>query len=333
MKKTAILLAVAAAFFTTALQAQVIEPEALLTEDELIIPEEKPKVDQQIFTHLALGVTFTNPSTILLPNVATTLTPYVQIRGGLDFIGTSQSGFWPLLTVSKFYKTPIQVANVKFGDNQYDIQLDGTINMSELKLLFDIFPGKRTGFHFTAGFFWDVFAGGNFAEVYTAKPFLTNPSDYETIGVLFKKDPVTNDYKYRLATDANGMLKLNLHTNPFRPYLGIGFGRAIRPDKRVRVTFDMGAFYIGGFKVQAKVQQRDNLNQWDKKNLVTYTVTSADTAEFSDSGTPYDEFDVSNIPVVSSLFGDANGKVRVLETLGKFGFIPYMKLSLYIRIF
>ena len=334
MKKTAILLAAFAVLFPAALRAQVIEPEELLTEDLQIIPAEKPKPDDQIFTHLALGVTFLNPSTIVLPNVATTITPYVQVRAGLDFIGTRQGGFWPLLTVSNFYKTPITLPNIQFGDNQYDIQVDGTVNMSELKVLFDFFPGKRTGFHFTAGFFWDVFSGGNFAEVYTAKPFLPQ-SDWQTLGVTFKKDPSTGDYQYRLATDDKGMLKLNLHTNPFRPYIGIGFGRAIRPDKRVRVTFDLGAFYIGGFKVQADVQQHNSLGGWDTNNLVKYTLTSADTAEFnsSDPSKPLDEFDISGIPVVNSLFADENGMVRITEALNKIKFSPYAQLHLYIRIF
>ena len=57
--------------------------------------------------------------------------------------------------------------------------------------------------------------------------------------------------KISISTDPKGFVNADIKVGVVRPYVGIGFGRAVNPDNRVRVTFDMGVLITGGFKVQS----------------------------------------------------------------------------------
>ena len=52
-----------------------------------------------------------------------------------------------------------------------------------------------------------------------------------------------------VTTDANGIARANLKVNSFKPYVGLGFGRAVSKH-RVNVAFDMGLQFWGSPKVE-----------------------------------------------------------------------------------
>ena len=99
------------------------------------------------------------------------------------------------------------------------------------------------------------------------------------------------------------MLTVGIKAFPVRPYVGIGFGRAVRPDKRVCVTFDMGAFF------------------WGTPVLVGYDYS------IDPNGTA-----VGFSPERVSKSQDLQGLAQPLEILGKVPAYPVMKLNIFIRI-
>ncbi len=324
MKKAVLLLAAALVFSAIGANAQEQTEEVFLPDEGEQIEAVKPEVDKMIFNHLSLGVAPLDPSTIVLPNVATTVTPYVQLRLGADW--------FPSLTWAGVTGSPYTLPSVKFGDNKYDISLDAKLNISAMKFFVDIFPTKRIGFHFTVGMLADVFAGGRLIEAYTTQPFLTNPSDYGTLGI--------NIPEGRIATDKTGNLKVAVKANAVRPYIGIGFGRAVRPDKRVRVTFDMGAFYLGGFRLTVPVQPElaPGVYNEDDAARITKELTSDDLALAGEDYKNFDLIEAGTLPpavesIVGTLFG-LNVPFHAIDGVRKATrWSPYMKLTIYINIF
>ena len=56
---------------------------------------------------------------------------------------------------------------------------------------------------------------------------------------------------YRIPVDQNGNISGGLKVSSFRPYLGLGFGRAI-PKKRIGFMFEMGVQFHNTPKVPAR---------------------------------------------------------------------------------
>ena len=231
--------------------SEAIEEAPSEVQEELPLYTEEPKVDRQIFNHLAAGVPITFP---ILPQgigiieVATTLTPIIQLRLGYTL---------PVLSVASF--TMNQLSGAVPQLEQYKvIDYNGTkINLGESKFSFgtnlgginflmDVFPGKKTPFHFTFGFYVNPDSPDNLLEVRAdlssaLKEAGFTPGKYNEVYFGFNDDDPT----FRVSPNSEGILKVGVRTNPIHPYVGIGFGRAIRPDRRVCVTFDMGAIYWG----------------------------------------------------------------------------------------
>ncbi len=318
MKKTfAIFLALTAFAFISA-RAQEIDPvepaqdtvavaePAPALEEPLPLYTEAPKEDKQIFNHIAAGIPIDFP---ILPDgigiieIATTCTPYLQFRLGYSL---SLLDVMPGITINEISALASQVApgtnitKINIGDSKFEF---GT-NIGGLKLLMDVFPGKRTGFHFTFGAFVNP---GNADHIFEINGNLSGalkdagftPGKFNEVYFGFNDD----DPKFRISPSKDGIISAGIVAWPVRPYVGIGFGRAVRPDKRVCVTFDMGAFF------------------WGKPVLVGYDYS------LDPNGTA-----VGFSPERVSQSNDLKGLATPLEILGKVPAYPVMKLNIFIRI-
>ena len=226
---------------------QVIQEAAeLLPVEELDVP----KVDKQIFNHLAVGVPIDFPflpDGIGIVEVATTLTPHLQLRAGysMGLLGLFTPSVNDIRNLSPqlAQQIPSEIdyngKKINIGDSKFNLSM----NTGGFKFFLDVYPGKKAGFHFTFGAFVNNpnaiqvkadlstalkdagFAPGRYNEVYFG---------------LSDEDPT-----FRISPDQNGVVTAGLHTWAIRPYVGLGFGRAIDPDRRVCVSFDMGAFFWG----------------------------------------------------------------------------------------
>lgn len=180
---------------------------------------------QKAFRHLSIGAGLGTDGAHI--ELATSLGPYVQLRAGY---GTA-------VGILSYKVNGISVP-IHPGDPWYgtaDVPLTLRLGMHDGHVLFNIHPG-RTAFHFTLG----TYLGSG--------SFLTGtlsylPSDYNTVGI--------NVDGYLIKAN-NDILKTAMYAKGIgspsfavKPYFGIGFGRALRVDRRMSFSIDLGVQYQG----------------------------------------------------------------------------------------
>jgi len=171
------------------------------------------------FDHLAVGLEL--GTTGYGFELATNATSNISLRAGLT-------------TMPRISPT---VKDVHYKDNgvQKSTDVKGTVHLSDFKLLGDYYPFANNSFHLTAGFYLGR------SEIVTAHntiPLELQPGDGLEIG-----DQIATP-------DENGYARANLKVNAFKPYLGVGFGRAISKNK-INVACDLGVQFWGKPKAYA----------------------------------------------------------------------------------
>lgn len=180
--------------------------------------------DKQLFNHLSLGISVGLDG--VGAQLALPVSPYVQLRAGYaifpyTFMKSVEDFTWEGKQLEAF---PVGYTAWKGGNG---------------KFLLDIFPGKKTPFHLTAG----VWAGpGKYVhwEAYLGD-------------ILEKEEYASVVYTYgsiSFSTDAEGVVQADALMKRWVPYVGLGFGRAVRPGKRVSINADLGVLITGGTTVQ-----------------------------------------------------------------------------------
>ena len=218
--------------------------------------------DKQLFNHLGAGVSVGMDGIGI--NLATTITPYVQARAGYNFL--------PEIKVKdievdvnidgnneQVIKNAYKAVTGKDLDIPRNVLIDGKINMNNFKLLFDIYPSKTSAWRLTVGFY----AGkSQIIDAYT-----TNCQ--EQLSALTAYNEIADDYnagKYASVVPAGApetlpiagvklgdyLVKPNgpearafLKVNGFKPYVGIGSGRAISNKHRFSFAWDLGCQFWG----------------------------------------------------------------------------------------
>ena len=176
----------------------------------------------QVFNHLSVGVGLGTDG--LSFELASPLGSHVDVRAGYGF-GLGLIGY----SVKDF-----SIPDPSTGGN-VNAPLKLGFGMSDARLLFNIYPGKG-GFHFTVGAYLGSprFIRGSITNL---------PSAYNTAGIE------VDDY---LVKAKNGALDVNLCAPGLggagfavKPYVGIGYGRAVPTAKAVSFSVDLGAQYQG----------------------------------------------------------------------------------------
>lgn len=202
------------------------------------------KKDNLIFNHLSAGVSVGLDG--VGAHLAAPIGRHFGVRAGYTFIPSYNTTILDL----PFIGSQIDAEDLKFTINegepsQRDIDLSKvdfglTLNNFGPHLLVDLYPGKKSGFHFTLG-----------AVMAQDKHFLSTtadlsgqlqPNEYASLGISYKGIP-------DITTDENGILHLDLRSNSIHPYAGIGFGRPLNMRHRVSVNFDLGIVYLGKAEV------------------------------------------------------------------------------------
>jgi hypothetical protein len=135
------------------------------------------------------------------------------------------------------------------------VDIGGKLNMGDFKLLVDWYPFRSSSFHATAGFF---IGRSTVVEIDNKEPFVKE--NYRgnagiELGVMDPSNP-QSESRYTLMTDVNGDVHAELEVSSFKPYLGIGFGRAV-PKGRVGVQFDLGVQFWGRPELNANMNYVD----------------------------------------------------------------------------
>lgn len=210
--------------------------------------------DKNIFNHLAVGVNIGTPGIGI--DVSAPLTRYVAVRGGVNFfpvIKWSDSFYFE--GASEYNQVRAQHPELNLPETSLgysdNIDYEASTHNTTGHVLFDIYPGKNATFHFTLGAY---FGGSSIIKAKNKeRGIFKGISEYnnyveqhpnaglDPIGVEF-------DDNYLLKPDADGNVEGDVHVSGFRPYVGIGVGRAV-PGHRMGFQFDFGVMFWNKPKV------------------------------------------------------------------------------------
>ena len=189
---------------------------------------QEQEIEYGLFNHLSAGVSVGTDGIGL--EVASPITNFLSVRLGYSFLPIKYTGNFDFDSDEAFLRK-------EDGSGYYDnVDVEGKLHMGDLKLLFDLYPSKKSSFRFTAG----AYIGNS--KLVTAKSTneFINKRYWGNSGPELGKG-LKN---YTIVSDENGVINADLKTNSFKPYLGIGFGRAI-PKNRLSVSFDLGVQFWG----------------------------------------------------------------------------------------
>lgn len=203
--------------------------------------------DKQLFNHLSLGVNLGQDG--IGVEIAAPVSPFVQLRAGYSIFP---------YTFTKWADVDYVFEDIHLGSFPVGFTFWKGGNG---KFLLDFFPGKKTPFHITAG----VFAGSG--KLIHWEAYL---DDY-----IEMEDRATREFTYKgftFSTDANAYVKADAQLGHWVPYVGLGFGRAVNPGKRLTVSADLGVLITGGTKIQTYNYVKNPAGEpviLQSKNLVT----------------------------------------------------------------
>ena len=220
-------------------------------------------VEWGLFNHMSLGLGL--GTTGISVDVAAPICPYVAVRAGADILPDIK--FRPALDLG-FNQEIKDFVYEWFNERLPDkIDFDGKLKYTAGHLLFDVYPFKNSSFHVTAG-------------AYLGNKELVNMN---TLGYEFLLKTIY-DYNhseireewglgkigvklgnYFLEPDKEGMINATVEVNALRPYIGVGFGRAIPTKHRFACNFDLGLQFWGTPKVY--LEGDNGKSQLEKSNL------------------------------------------------------------------
>jgi hypothetical protein len=183
-----------------------------------------------IFDHVSAGVSL--GTTGIGFEVAAPVTNYLQARVGYSFMPKFKvKGDQKIDSKNSIFKK-------EDGSGYYDgVDFEGKLNIGDFKILLDFYPFRTSTFRVTAGAYIGT---SKICTVNTTNTFL-NSKYWGNSGPELGKAPLQT---YTVVSEKDGSVSVDLKTNSFKPYIGIGFGRAV-PKGRVSVCFDLGVEFWG----------------------------------------------------------------------------------------
>ena len=220
------------------------------------------QVELGIFDNMSVGLGLGTTGISL--DVAAPITPLLAVRLGADIV--------PKITIHPALDLGItkdiqEISMDLIGERLPDkIDFDGKIKFAAGHLLVDIYPFKKSSFHVTAGAY---LGGKEIGNLNTAGDQILLKAIYEYNKAIELVDP---DLKvgvklgnYFLEPNKDGVIKTSLEVNALRPYIGIGFGRAVPTKHRFACNFDLGFQFWGTPKVY--LEGDNGKTQLDKSDL------------------------------------------------------------------
>ena len=179
-----------------------------------------------IFNSLSVGVSA--GTTGIGVDVATPVTPHFAIRGGVSFM--------PGIHINT--DADVNLSDPELGEKTSTLDLRGTTKRASGELLVNYYPFLSSSFFVTAG----AYFGGK--EMIKIDGHSDELAEYIQNGG--DANIVIGDQT--IAVDKNGNVSGGLKVSGFRPYIGLGFGRAV-PKKRIGVQFELGVQFHGSPKL------------------------------------------------------------------------------------
>ena len=214
--------------------------------------------DNNVFRHYSLSVGV--GTTGVTGDLGTMVTDHLGLRGGVDYMPKFTYNTWlDMSFVNQYVATAADQYGVQIPANileQYGlpdkVQVEGKYDNFTGHALLDIHPVKSSGFRFTVGAY---IGKSDIVTVANKEPFM-NPEYAGKAGIDLSRKGSSPMEKYTIVTDAAGNLDAKVKVNGFKPYLGIGFGRAV-PKNRIGLQFDLGVQFWGKPELQTNLMYYD----------------------------------------------------------------------------
>lgn len=205
----------------------------------------KAQEDKNLFNHLSVGVNAGTPGIGL--DVAMPIGNYVQVRAGF--------ATFPTIKVKTDFDIdlPEEARNFLHANGYTDIdnvEVEAKVGFTNGKLLFDVYPFKKSSFHLTVGAY---FGSSDIVKLYNREnALLKGVAEFNTL-VDRNQYPGVDKVgvelgDYLLTPNDEGNVEAKIKTASFKPYVGIGFGRAV-PKKRLGFMTEIGCQFWGSPKV------------------------------------------------------------------------------------
>ncbi len=191
-----------------------------------------------ICNSLAVGL---NVSTIGIGvDVATPITKYVMLRGGVSFM--------PGIMINTDVDVEVNDPTGLRGAYPARLAMEGSLKRTQGEVVASIYPFPRFPFFISAGAYW----GGE--KLMTIQGHSDELKNYIALGN--QAGIAIGDYV--LPVDENGNVSGGLKVKAVRPYVGIGFGRVV-PKKRLGFSGELGVQVHGTPEVYTDYGNLDQL--------------------------------------------------------------------------
>lgn len=172
-----------------------------------------------IFNSVAIGLNV--GTTGVGVDVATPITKYVMLRGGVSFM--------PGITIKTDVDVEVDDPTGQMGSYPARLAMEGSLKRTQGELVASVYPFPSFPFFISAGAF---FGGDKLATIQGHSEELKN-----YIAQGSQAGVAIGDYV--LPVDKNGNVSGGLKVKAVRPYVGIGFGRIV-PKKRLGFSGELG---------------------------------------------------------------------------------------------
>lgn len=217
--------------------------------------------DKQLFNHVGAGLSVGLDGIGI--NLATTITPYVQARVGVGIMPKIQVNDIDVemnidgsqvVEANSFINMYNQLPGVNKIDNinpPKELSMSAKLNMTNFKMLFDIYPSKTSSWRLTVGFYagksqlLEAWTTNYDRELQTITDYNAALETHPELAQQFGLKPIGVEVGDYLIKPDGPQARAYLKVNGFKPYLGIGSGRAISNKHRLSFAWDLGCQFWG----------------------------------------------------------------------------------------
>ena len=210
--------------------------------------------DNNVLRHYSLSVG--GGTTGITADMGTMVTDYLGLRGGVDYMPKLTYSVWldmdavnlSAKEILSQHEVPSSLRE-RYGIPE-KVQVQSKYNNFTGHALLDIYPFKGNGFHLTVGSYFGK-SGNKLVEAYNKEDgvlkgvadfnarrgvFIIVPQEYGDIAAKLGG--------YNVKPDDQGNVNAYIEVNSIRPYVGLGYGRAV-PRSSVNCQVDLGVQFWG----------------------------------------------------------------------------------------
>lgn len=212
------------------------------------------QVDTRLFNHLSVGLNVGTPG--IGADVAMPATRFLDIQAGFSIMPkiTYSTEIHPNISTYVKYDNNAVAQQITEKLDLDEIPIRGKLSMVNGKIMINVYPIPTSSFHITVGAY---FGKSDIIDVYNTKPGQLDAIDkanalideantnLANVPGYKQQDPIGVKIGDYLLEPKDGNIKATLKTNGFKPYVGLGIGRAVPGRTRVNFKFDIGAMFWG----------------------------------------------------------------------------------------